>query len=216
LTTEPDRLRLRSRFVWRFALPAIRGTARAAWRLDVDRGPGFPEPPFVLAANHYSFLDPLLVGSVYGSRVRFIALVDLLGHHRSVDWALGSFEVIPVRRGTVPLGTVRESLSHLAGGGVLGLFPEGIRVDRFGDAGFRRGAAWLATRARVPLVAVAVRGTDRVLGVDNKLHRGRIEVVVGPTMLPDGDDRTSIDDLTGRWVDWVASTVSTEAPTRLR
>jgi hypothetical protein len=35
-------------------------------------------------------------------------------------------------------------------------------------------------------------------------------------MLPDGDDRTSIDDLTGRWVDWVASTVSTEAPTRLR
>lgn len=186
------------------------------WRLRVDRGNGFPEPPFVLAANHYSFLDSPLVGSVYGDRVRFIALVDLFGNHRSMDWLLDAFEAIPVRRGAVPLGTVRESLAHLADGGVVGLFPEGIRVHRFGDAGFRRGAAWLAARAGVPLVAVAVKGTDRVLGVDNKLHRGRVEVVVGPALRPTGSDPASIDDLTGRWVDWVGSTLAEEAPSGVR
>ena len=35
--------------------------------------------------------------------------------------------------------------------------------------GFKRGAAWLAARTGAPLVAVAVTGSDRVLGIDNKL-----------------------------------------------
>jgi 1-acyl-sn-glycerol-3-phosphate acyltransferase len=194
--------------MWSAGLAAIRTTGRIAWKLEVDAGPGFPEPPFVIAPNHFSFLDSPLVGAVYGSRVRFIGLIDLFGHNHLVDWTIDAFETIPVKRGTVPLATVRESLAHLSRGGVIGVFPEGVRVDRFGDAGFKRGAAWLASRAGVPLVAVAVLGSDRVLGVDNKLHRGRIQVVVGPALHPTGTDRASIDDLTGRWARWVADAVS--------
>jgi 1-acyl-sn-glycerol-3-phosphate acyltransferase len=190
------------------ALPTIRAGARVAWRLTVDRGGGFPDPPFVVAANHFSFLDPPLVGAVYGKRARFLALVDLYGNHRTLDWALDRFEVITVRRGAVPLGAVRQCLSHLAAGGVVGMFPEGIRVERFGEAGFKPGAAWLAGRAGVPLVAVAVTGTDRVLGVDNKLHRGRVGVVVGPTLHPTGTDRAAVADLTRRWANWVGETLS--------
>jgi 1-acyl-sn-glycerol-3-phosphate acyltransferase len=189
------------------AIPAIRAGARVAWHLSIDPGPGFPPPPFVIAANHYSFLDPPLVGAVYGKRVRFIALADLYGNHTPLDWALDGLEVITVRRGTVPLGAVRECLSHLSAGGVVGLFPEGIRVERFGDAGFRHGAAWLAGRAGVPLVAVAVIGTDQVLGIDNKLHRGRVGVIVGPTLHPTGTDRTAVADLTRRWAEWVGETL---------
>lgn len=198
----------RSRIIWPLALPTIRAGARLAWRLRIDRGQGFPDPPFVIAANHFSFLDPPLVGAVYGKRARFIALADLYGNHRSLDWALDGLEVITVRRGTVPLGAVRQCLSHLIAGGVVGMFPEGIRVVRFGDAGFRPGAAWLAVRAGVPLVAVAVTGTDRVLGVDNKLHRGSVGVTVGPTLHPTGTDRAAVADLTRRWADWVEETLS--------
>jgi 1-acyl-sn-glycerol-3-phosphate acyltransferase len=199
---------LRSRVIWPLALPAIRAGARIAWRLRVDQGSGFPPPPFVMAANHHSFLDPPLVGAVYGARARFVALLDLYGNHRSLDWALDGFEVITVRRGTIPLRAMRECLTHLSQGGVIGMFPEGIRVDRFGDAGFKPGAAWLAGRAGVPLVAVAVTGTDRVLGVDNRLHRGRVEVVIGPTFHPTGTDRTAVNDLTRRWAEWVEEALS--------
>ena len=204
---QPEPTRLRSRFAWSAGLTAIGITARAAWRMRVDDGAGYPEPPFVLAANHHSFLDPLLIGAAYGSRVRFIALTDLFGHHRFVDWAMDSFEVITIRRGTVPLGPMRRSLQHLAEGGVVGLFPEGTRVDRFGDRALLPGAAWLATRAGVPLVAVAVTGTDQVLGVDNKLHRGRVGVIVGPTLHPRGTGRDAVDDLTRRWQEWVNTVV---------
>ncbi len=205
---DPGNLPLKSRFAWTFGLPAIRATARLAWRMKVDTGPGFPSPPFVLAANHHSFLDPPLIGAIYGKRSRFIALVDLFGNHRSIDWALDAFEVVPVRRGTVPLGPVRQCLAHLQDGGVVGLFPEGTRVDRFGDTELKRGAAWLAVRAGVPLVAVAVTGTGRVLGIDNKFHRGRVRVTIGPTMHPEGTGREAVDELTARWAQWVACTVS--------
>ncbi len=180
------------------------------WKLRIDRGQGFPAPPFVIAANHYSFLDPPLVGAVYGKRARYIALIDLYGNHKSLDWALDAWGAITVRRGAVPFGAVRQCLAHLESGGVIGLFPEGIRVERFGDAGFKPGAAWLAARTGVPLVAVAVKGTDQVLGIDNKFRKGRVEVIVGPTLHPTGTDRAAVDDLTRRWADWVGQTLASE------
>lgn len=204
----PAQRSLKSRLFWPVVIPSIKLGARLLWRLRVDRGPGFPEPPFVLAANHYSFLDPPLVGAAaYGKRARFIALVDLYGNHRSLDWTLDALDVIAVRRGAVPLGTVRTCLAHLDEGGVVGVFPEGIRVERFGEAGFKRGAAWLAVKRQVPLVAVAVIGSDRVLGIDNHFRRGRIHVVVGPTLHPTGSDNAAIDELTDRWARWVAETL---------
>lgn len=203
MTGRPGRRALRSRLLWPLAIHGIRVGARLFWRLRVDEGAGFPPPPFVLAANHYSFLDPPLVGAVYGKPARFLALVDLYGNHRWLDWALDALEVITMRRETVPLGPVRQALDHLAAGGVVGLFPEGIRTHCFGEAGFKRGAAWLAMRAGVPLVPVAVRGTDRILGVDNKLHRGRAEVVIGPSLQP----TTTAEDLMREWVEWVGKTL---------
>ena len=205
---EPSKPRLTSRLWWLVSLPMIRLGASILWGLRIDRGAGFPPPPFVLAANHYSFLDPPLVGAVYGKRARFIALIDLFGNHKPLDWALHAWEAITVRRGTVPLGTVRQCLAHLESGGVVGLFPEGIRVERFGDAGFKPGAAWLAARTGVPLVAVAVNGTDQVLGIDNKFRKGRVEVIVGPTFNPTGTDRAAVDDLTRRWAEWVAQALT--------
>jgi 1-acyl-sn-glycerol-3-phosphate acyltransferase len=207
--TAPAKRSLKSRLFWPVVIPSIKIGSRLLWGLRVDRGPGFPDPPFVLAANHYSFLDPPLVGAAaYGKRARFIALIDLYGNHWPLDWALDALDVITVRRGTVPLGTVRACLAHLDEGGVVGVFPEGIRVNTFGEAGFKRGAAWLAVKRQVPLVAVAVIGSDRVLGVDNVWHGGRIRLVVGPTLHPTGTDNTAVDDLLHRWAQWVGHTLT--------
>ena len=199
--------RLRTRFAWSVGLATIGITLRVVWRMRTDGADGFPEPPFVMAANHHSFLDPLLVGAAFGGRARFIGLVDLLGNYRFVDWVIDAFEVITIRRGTVPLGAMRQSLDHLKSGGVVGLFPEGTRRESFGEGRLYPGAAWLATRAGVPLVAVAVLGSDRVLGIDNKPHRGQVEVVVGPTLHPVGTGRDAVNDLTDRWREWMTSAV---------
>lgn len=174
------------------------------WRLRIE-GEAFPEPPFVIAANHHSFLDPAVVGASYGKRQRFITLVDLFGNYRLLDWTLQTFEVIRIRRNSVPLAAMKEALDHLGRDGVVTVFPEGTRVWQFGEIPPRPGAAWLAARAGVPLVPVLVEGTDRVLGVDNKLHRGRIKVVVGGSLHPRGRGRAEVEELSRRWVDQIAS-----------
>jgi 1-acyl-sn-glycerol-3-phosphate acyltransferase len=192
---------------WRVALFGIPKVARVAWRTRMKPGSGFPPPPFVIAANHHSFLDPPLVGAAYGRRVLFVTLADLFGNYRLLDWALRLFEVIRVRRGKVPLGAVRSALAHLGEGGVVAVFPEGRRVVRFGDYPVQRGAAWLAVRAKVPLVAVAITGTDHVLGIDNTWRRGRVTLVIGPTLHPDGTGRDAVDALMGQWTDWITKTI---------
>ena len=179
------------------------------WRLRIDHEAPFPEPPFIIAANHLSFLDPPLVGSAWGRRVRFITLADLFGNYPLLDFTLESFEAIRVRRGTVPLTAIRQSLAHLADGGVVCLFTEGTRAPRWGEVPPLPGAAWLAVRAGVPIVAVAAIGTDQVLGIDNKLHRGRVRIKVGPTFYPEGIGRPAVDDLTKRWSDWIAEATGT-------
>ena len=175
-----------TRVAWRVASPTIRAVSWLAWRLSIAKGDGFPEPPFVIAANHFSFLDPPMIGAAFKGRVRFLAVADLFGPYRLLDLALNTFEVIPVRRGSIPLAAIREALNHLRQGGVVAVFPEGTRAHRFGDLPFARGAAWLAVRAKVPLVPIAISGTDRVLGIDNRLRRGRISVEVGKAMYPQG------------------------------
>lgn len=197
----------------RAGLPAVvRTVARVAWRLEVRPGPGLPDPPFVVASNHHSFLDPLLVGSVLRERIRFLGLVDLFGNYRWLDLALEVFEVIPLRRGVVPLGPVRTALSHLERGGAVGLFPEGTRHWDFDPGRALPGAAWLAARAGVPLVPMAVSGTERVLGVDNRLRRGRVVVEVGPPLSALSSQREAVDDLNARWARWVSQALSQTTP----
>ncbi len=207
-STDPPPRPAGSRFLWWVAVPTVRLASKTLWRLRVDRGSGFPRAPFVIAANHYSFLDPAIVGVAFGRRAAFLALVDLFGNYRMLDWTLDRFGVIPVGRGVVPLGAVRAALAHLAGGGIVAVFPEGTRVRRFGDVPIRRGAAWLAARTGVPLVPVAVIGTDAVLGLENRLRRGSVRVVVGPALTAAGARLEDIEDLSRRWQKWMASVLN--------
>lgn len=186
-----------------------------AWRLRIDYGIGFPDPPFVIAANHTSFLDPPMVGAAYRRRMRFLSLIDLFGNYRILDLALKTFEVIEVRRASIPLRALRQALDHLGQGGVVAVFPEGTRSRWFGNKPFALGAAWLALRAQVPLVPIAIGGTDRVLGADNKLRRGRISVFVGPALYPEGSGREAAQDLTERWAAWISSRLGPEIRVRL-
>lgn len=197
----------RGRVAWAVAPPLTRGLGRLAWRLRITATDRLPRPPYVVAANHHSFLDPFLVAAALRGEIRFLGLQDLFGNYRFVDLALNSFDVIPLSRGVVPLGPLRTALSHLEGGGVVGLFPEGTRHWDFEQSRAKHGAAWLAARTEVPIVPVAISGSDRVLGVDNKLHTGRIEVVIGDPLHATGGGRSAVEDLTRRWGAWVTDTL---------
>lgn len=195
---------LSGKVYWAVTPPLVRALGRVAWHLKIDLGEGFPDPPFVLAANHHSFLDSFLTAAAYRKKIRYLALDDLFGNYGWVDFSLTAYDVIPIKRGAVALGPLRAALEHLETDGVVGVFPEGTRHDVFDSTRVRAGAAWLAVRADVPLVPVAVLGSEKVLGVDNKLHRGRIQVKVGPILHSSGSGRPEVALLIDRWSDWMS------------
>lgn len=179
----------------------VRGLAR--WWIDYERrGVAVPSGPVVVAANHYSHIDPVMVSLAIGRPVRYLAVDELFGSSRFFDSLTHWLGAIPMSRTRAPLGALRTALAELEGGGVIGLFPEGVRVWVWGETEPKRGAAWLARRAGVPLVPVAIAGTDQVLGRDaHRIHRSPVTVVVCDAIEP-GDHpgkRDAVAAMTEEW-----------------
>ena len=190
----------RRRFLWSVVPPLIRGVGRTLFDMRVEFESELPPPPFVVAANHYSHFDPPVIGAALGMRIRYLALEDLFGANRLLDWLITGFGAIPTPRHRHPVGAVRSALAALEEGEVVGVFPEATRVSHWGIVPPKRGAAWLASRSSVPLIPAAVVGTGRVFGLENRLRRAPIRVVFGGPM---DSEESDVETLTSRWSRWM-------------
>lgn len=160
--------------VYRCVIAASRALFSAlGLRIEVCGARHLPrQGPVVLAANHCSFLDFLIVGLPAvqrGRLVRFMAkrAVFRIPVGGSLLRAMGH---LPVDR---PHGTVaaRQALRALGRGEVVGVYPEATISRSFivkDRADLRRGAGYLAIAADVPIVPVAQWGVHRVLTVDGR------------------------------------------------
>ena len=153
---------------------------RLGFGLEVSGQEHVPtQGPFILASNHYSFLDPPLVGDACPRRVYFMARDSLF-----VRPILGAFlravRVTPLRRGEADAAAIRMSLQQLRHGEVIAIFPEGTRQlsGKLGTA--KRGVGFLAEAADVPVVPALVQGTFEALPPHAKrLYRAKIRVAFG-------------------------------------
>lgn len=145
-------------------LAPLRLLGRLLFSLTLEGGERVPAGPLVVAANHFSHLDPVLVSLAVDRPIRYLAVDELYGRSAFFDNLTFWLGAIPLPRTRPPLGTLRLALAELEAGGTVGLYPEGMRVWTWGEAEPRRGAAWLARRAGVPLLPVAVAGSEEALG----------------------------------------------------
>lgn len=173
------------RALWRAAWPAARA-ATAVLPLTVERRGPPPRGAMVAVVNHFSFADPLMAGLVLRRPVRFLALDELWGQSRALDWTLAAFGAIPLpRERGVPLGALRSAVRHLRRGGAVGVFPEGRRVAEWGESPLRPGAAWLSLRTGAPVVPVALWGTGRVMPRESmRVRRSSVRAVVCAAISP--------------------------------
>ena len=118
----------------------------------------------MVAANHFSHLDPVIVAVATGRPIRYLAVDELFGRSAFFDRLTLWLGAIPLPRTRLPLGALRLALAELAAGGTVGVYPEGMRVWAWGEVVPKSGAAWLARRAGVPLLPVAVAGSEEAMG----------------------------------------------------
>jgi len=139
--------------------------------------------PVVVASNHVSYLDFLLVGlAARGSRrhVRFLARHDVW-HHALAGPLMTGMRHIPVDR-SVPAAAYLRARALLRGGEAVGIFPEAGVSTSFTVRSLMPGAVALAAETGAPLVPMAIWGPQRIytVGLPRDLSRGRpVSLLVG-------------------------------------
>ena len=117
--------------------------------------------PVIFAANHRSFLDPFVIGTLTRRPVYYVAKKELFGHPL-VGWLLSRLGAFPIDRGAGDQQAMETALRILERGDCVVIFPEGTRT-RPGPLGQpRRGVGRLALQTGAPVVPVAVLGTEAI------------------------------------------------------
>jgi 1-acyl-sn-glycerol-3-phosphate acyltransferase len=158
----PDDLSPFIRGMTLLARTALRSLSRVRVEGDLGRIPR--EGPLIIAANHLSNADGVLVGGwltpALGRRIHW------LGKREMIDWPiLGRLaqagSVHPVDRGSADIEAFRLAQRILDDGHVLVIFPEGTRSPTGGLQEAKDGLAILALRTGATILPVGIAGTDR-------------------------------------------------------
>jgi 1-acyl-sn-glycerol-3-phosphate acyltransferase len=163
----------------------VKPVARGIYRPHVEGRENVPRSGGVLfASNHLSFCDSVAIPLVCPRRVSFLAKAEYF-EGTGIKGALGRAFFTGTGAVAVPRDAKRGAkaalevaLQVLESGNGFGIYPEGTRsLDGRLYRG-RTGVAWLALTARVPVVPVAVVGTDLVQPVGTRIPKLRPRAVV--------------------------------------
>jgi 1-acyl-sn-glycerol-3-phosphate acyltransferase len=126
------------------------------------------EGPAILASNHLSYSDWLFMPLTIPRRVTFVAKAEYFTTPGLKGWLQKTFfsgaGQVPIDRssGNAAAGAISTGLKILANGELFGIYPEGTRSHDGRLYRGRTGVARMALEAKVPVVPVAVIGTDVV------------------------------------------------------
>lgn len=136
----------------------LRGFLNLTFRIKVLGEENLPkEGGVVVAVNHRSNWDPIIMGAVTKRSLRSIAKAELF-KTKIGSWFFKALGAFPVERGKGDIGAVKTSLKLLANGEALLIFPEGTRVKDERDVKAKTGAVMMASHTDVPIIPVYISG----------------------------------------------------------
>ena len=140
----------------------------------------------IVASNHLSIVDSIYLPLMLERPVTFAAKAEYFTGTRLIDRVTGAY-----LRGTNQLAVDRTgpraaqdmlqaALDRLLSGELFGIYPEGTRSPDGRLYRGRIGVGWLAVNSGLPVIPVAMAGTDHVLAPGRKIpHPHRIQITIG-------------------------------------
>jgi 1-acyl-sn-glycerol-3-phosphate acyltransferase len=158
---------------------------RVLWRPTVQGRDHIPSSgPLIVASNHLSFIDSIVIPLVVPRKVVFLAKAEYWEGRSPASWPrrlfFALFEAVPVQReqqqdAQASLDLARQVLER---GHAFGIYPEGTRSRDGRLYRGRTGVGWLALASGAPVVPVGLVGTDRVQPIGATMPRVRRGVVI--------------------------------------
>jgi 1-acyl-sn-glycerol-3-phosphate acyltransferase len=117
--------------------------------------------PYIIASNHLSWTDIPLVPMFIPGKVVYMAKEEAF--HGKLGWLVRFLGAFPVKRGEGDRQAIRAAGEQLAHGKVFIIFPEGHRSDTHSLIKAHAGLGMIALRSGVPVVPVAIWGSEKAL-----------------------------------------------------
>ncbi|HEX8435327.1 lysophospholipid acyltransferase family protein [Archangium sp.] len=181
---------------------AVRKLMDTVWdlrtTLEVSGRENLPDAPCLFICNHLSNADGFTLDrALRPRRVFFLAGVKLQG---TVMTRLGTeaVDTIFIRPNSADIESLKRAVETLKGGQSVLVFPEGGRSRTGALLQAKKGVALIAKRAGVPIIPVALTGTERFMPIDDqdmgreKVRRAHLTVHFGkPFRIEDLEPETA-------------------------
>lgn len=180
------------------------------WRFEVSGTmPDDPRNPYVVVANHESFVDILLISHL-PFEMKWMSKSDFF-RYPLVGWMMRLSRDIRLERGDKKSGVraLQECRARLEQNVSVMIFPEGTR-SHSGELGeFKDGAFRIAIQAGVPILPLAVIGTrDALIKHDWRFGSSHAEVRVLEPIPTDGLTKDDVADLRDRTRDAIVAALA--------
>lgn len=127
---------------------------------------------FIIASNHISNYDPLLLSCILKRKIHFLAKAELFRNQLCKTF-FTAVHAIPIdRQKGIVIRPVRKALKVINNGGNLGIFPEGKRCKSGEVIQPKKGVAFIACKTNVPILPVAIVGIK-------KGYRSPVKIIIG-------------------------------------
>ena len=149
-----------------------------------------PKQPYVFIANHRSFLDTATLFCHLDRRIGLLAKKELL-KVPILGYGMGFVNVMAIDRSNRERAfrTTKAATDRIRAGRSFGVFAEGTRALPGQLLPFKKGGFYMAAEAGVPIVPVAIKNTDELMGKGTGTARpGLVEMVILPPIETRGLD----------------------------
>jgi 1-acyl-sn-glycerol-3-phosphate acyltransferase len=165
--------------------PAVHGLARAYFGLHLEGIEHIPSAgPVVIAPNHQTYADPVLVTIPVRRRIYYMAW-NRLFEIRGLNWMIRRLRAFPVSLESSDPRAARESVRLLQAGHAVMIFPEGARSLDGSIGRFKLGAFRLAVSVGAPVLPVTIAGGFVSWPPGHPLPRpGRMTITYHPLVHP--------------------------------
>lgn len=137
--------------------------------------------PLIVAANHFSYMDPVALQVVFPRRISFMMTEQF--YEGRWKWLFKLFHCICVRKKGTNIAALREGIEVLRKNNVLGIYPEGgvSKEGQFQEG--NPGIGFLVKKSNAPVIPAFISGTYEALPKGAKIPRiFRIKVIFGKPM----------------------------------
>jgi len=145
---------------WRLAWIATYPIAKLLLNLRVKGREKLPPGPLILASNHVSNVDPVIVGWAAARELHFFAKEELFTGPKLFTWLIKFWNAWPVSRSRVDPTAIKRFVHLLGRRQTVVLFPEGTRSKTGDLAGFKPGVGMLAIGSHAPIVPTLTSGME--------------------------------------------------------